>query len=88
MALSFALLLLVDFSALEALAGIQSMGGEGDWGAYSSASSLLQWNGETEFLSYSPSSLQLPILLFLDPGLSHFFFFFFWCVLLALFTPL
>lgn len=68
----FALLFLVDFLASEALAGIQSIGEEGHQGAYSSTPSLLQWTGETEFLSICPSSLQLPIPLFLGLGLNHF----------------
>lgn len=67
----FAFWLLVDFSALETMAGIQSMGGE--LGCLFPLPPCWQWFGEMEFLSNSPSSLQLPAPLFLDPG--HFLIF-------------
>lgn len=56
----FALWLLVDFIALETMAGIQSMGGE--LGCLFLPSLCWQWFEETEFLSNSLSSLQLPVL--------------------------
>lgn len=56
----FALWLLVDFSALETMAGIQSMGGK--LRCLFLPPLCWQWFEETEFLSSSPSSLQLPVL--------------------------